>query len=342
MSSRYPFPPVPDGWFGLCSSDAVGVGEVTTLHYLGRELVAFRGDDGHARVFDAYCPHLGAHLGYGGKVCGDGITCPFHGWRFDGNGELIEVPRLDRQPPRVSAHAWEVRERNGRVFIWHHSGGAPPSYEVNPYREEGGVWTPWRIDTYRVRVSLQDLTENIIDRSHFYTVHDMMPPDDDHFEVTFDGPTMVVDQSIKVTAITESGFEVHTRTTASGPGIVAVEVREGPLEMLTYITQTPVDDEITEITIQFSMKALDDEQATESVAELNAKVTNEQFAQDIPIWEHKVYRERPVLTKVDGPIGHYRRWFRQFYSGWQPADRERAAVSPGETGETTPDHEALR
>jgi 3-Ketosteroid 9alpha-hydroxylase C-terminal domain len=126
---------------------------------------------------------------------------------------------------------------------------------------------------------------------------------------------MVVDQYIKVTAVSERGFEVFARTTTCGPGIVAVEVREGPIDMLTYITQTPVDDEITEISLHFSMVALDDEAATEAIAKLNDDVTNAQFTQDVPIWENKIYRERPPLTRVDGPIAQYRRWFRQFYSG---------------------------
>ncbi len=315
--SRYPFPAVPDGWFSIGASSEIGPGQLTAKHYLGRELVAFRGEDGQARVFDAYCPHLGAHLGVGGRVCGDGIVCPFHGWRFDGDGQLAEVPRLGR-PPRVATRAWEVCERNGRIFVWHHAGGAPPSYGVRSYRDGEATWTPWRVSTYRVRTHVQELTENIIDRSHFYEVHDMVPPDDDRFEVTFDGPSMTVDQNIKVTAIAEDGVEVRTRTTTCGPGIVAVEVREGPLDMLTYITQTPADDEVTELTICFSMKALADETATGSIADLNAKVTNLQFTQDIPIWENKIYRERPVVTKADGPITQYRRWFRQFYSGGEP------------------------
>jgi 3-ketosteroid 9alpha-monooxygenase subunit A len=129
---------------------------------------------------------------------------------------------------------------------------------------------------------------------------------------------MIVNQRIKVTAVSDQGFEVQALTTTCGPGIVAVEVREGPLDMLTYITQTPVDEEITEITIHFSMKALDDEHATASIAELNDQVTNLQFNQDVPIWENKVYRERPPLTRVDGPLAQYRRWFRQFYSTWEP------------------------
>jgi 3-ketosteroid 9alpha-monooxygenase subunit A len=317
VGGRFPFPSVPDGWFAVAGSDDLASGQVSGLSCLERELVAFRGADGTARVFDAHCPHLGAHLGFGGQVCEDGITCPFHGWRFDGDGQLVEVPRLERAP-RAAAHVWEVCEQNGRIFVWHHAHGAAPEYEVPTYRADGGNWTPWRTRSYQVRTHVQELTENIIDRSHFYQVHDMVPPDDDRFEVAFDGHSMTVDQSIKVTAVADAGFEVQTRTTTCGPGIVAVEVREGPLDMLTFITQTPLNDELVEVTISFSMKALDDELATESVSSLNAEVTNLQFTQDIPIFEHKIYRDRPMLTKVDGPVARYRRWFRRFYSAWEP------------------------
>jgi hypothetical protein len=36
---------------------------------------------------------------------------------------------------------------------------------------------------------------------------------------------------------------------------------------------------------------------------------------DVPIWEHKAYRERPALVPGDGPIGTLRAWARQFYEG---------------------------
>ncbi len=321
MGARYPFPAVPDGWFSVASSSDVGSGAVVPIASLDRELVAFRGEDGVARVFDAHCPHLGAHLGYGGTVCGDGLRCPFHGWRFGGDGVLVDVPRLDRPPPRVGAVAWATCEVNDRIFVWHHAAGGAPTYPVRTYRDDGETWTPWHVNAYRVRVGLQDLTENIIDRSHFWAVHDMEPPEDDRQEVTFDGPTMTVEQDIKVTAVNDQGFEVHSRTTTNGPGIVAVEVREGDLDMLTYITQTPLDEETCEITIHFSMRALEDEAATAAIAKLNDEVTNLQFSQDVPIWEHKVYRDRPPLTQVDGPVSQYRRWFRQFYSGREAAPR---------------------
>jgi phenylpropionate dioxygenase-like ring-hydroxylating dioxygenase large terminal subunit len=314
MPGRYPFPAVPDGWFSVAASADVPVGEVVALHYLERELVAFRGEDGVARVFDAHCPHLGAHLGVGGKVRGNQLVCPFHGWCFNGDGTVAEVPRLERQPPRVSAGTWTVRELNDRVFVWFHALGEAPSYEPTPYRADGSVWTPWHVNRYRVRIGLQDLTENIIDKSHFWTVHDMVPPDNERQEVTFDGPRMTVDQHVKVTAVSAAGYEVRSVTVTDGPGIVAVKVTEGILDMLTYITQTPIDDEHVEITIHFSMKALENEAATATIAKMNDEITNRQFNQDVAIWENKIYRAKPPLTQVDGPVLQYRQWFRQFYS----------------------------
>ena len=313
MGSRYPFPASPNGWFSVSAGADLEPGDVQARTYLGKDLVLFRGDDGVARVFDAYCPHLGAHLGVGGRVCGDGIACPFHGWRFAGDGQLLEVPGLDRQP-RARTRAWPVCERNGRIFIWHHADDLPPSYEVLSYRPNESNWTPWRSNSYRVRVHVQDLTENIIDRSHFSAVHDMAPPESNHFNVRFEGPSMVVEQSLKVTAVDVAGYEIQTTSTTCGPGIVAVEVSQDPIEMLTYITQTPIDEELTEVNLSFSMKALADEKATISISELNDRITNEQFTQDVPIWENKIYRDRPMLTKSDGPVTQYRRWFRQFYS----------------------------
>jgi hypothetical protein len=84
--------------------------------------------------------------------------------------------------------------------------------------------------------------------------------------------------------------------------------------MLNYITQTPIDDEHTDVRIHFSMKRLADEAASRAIAELNDRITNDQFRQDVPIWENRRYLAKPRLTELDGPVAQYRRWFRQFYS----------------------------
>ena len=311
---RYPFPATPNGWYALCHSAELAVGAVRPLRYFGRELVAFRGEDGGARVFAAHCPHLGAHLGYGGRVEGDGIRCPFHGWRFDGAGCLVEVPRLGKTPPAVRAKSYPVRECNGFVHVWVHEAGSQPSYDVLCYRKDESEWTPWRVNAYRVRVHVQDMTENILDRSHFWSVHDMQPPESGRFEVSFDGPRMVVDQDIQVTAVSERGVAIRSRSISCGPGLVAVEVKQGSLDLLTYITQTPIDDERTDVRLHFSMRRLANEGATRAIAEANDRITNDQFRQDLSIWEHKTWLAKPRLSAVDGPVTRYREWFAQFYT----------------------------
>ena len=36
---------------------------------------------------------------------------------------------------------------------------------------------------------------------------------------------------------------------------------------------------------------------------------------DFQIWNHKLYKARPLLAENDGDVTGFRRWFRQFYSG---------------------------
>jgi hypothetical protein len=64
----------PFGWYIVAYSDEVQPGDVVPLRYFGQELVLWRGEDGLARVLDAY----GAHMGHGGKVHGNWLECPFH------------------------------------------------------------------------------------------------------------------------------------------------------------------------------------------------------------------------------------------------------------------------
>lgn len=322
--SRYPFPATPDGWYTVAAASEIAPGEVKALHLLGRDLVLFRGEDGVARLFDAHCPHLGAHLGVGGRVVGDGLRCPFHGWRFAGSGCLAEVPGLEGRLPDAHVRSWPVQERNGFLFAWYHAEGLPPSFEIPSYREDG-EWTEWASDAYRVRVHVQDLSENILDRAHFTCVHDMVEPERPRFEVRFEGPFMVVDQAMKVTASGGGGVEILSKSTNCGPGAVFVEVGFGPVETLTFIHQTPIDEEVVDLRIHFSMKRLEDEEMTRRIGETNRRITNDQFLQDIPIWENKVYQERPMLTPVDGPVARYRRWFRQFYSTLPDSNPQPAA-----------------
>ena len=134
---RFDIPPFPNCWFQVAYSDELEPNAVMPLQYFGKDLVLFRGEDGKARVLDAFCPHLGAHLGYGGLVRENTIRCPFHAWRFDGEGRCVDVPYANKIPPLAKLDAWPVCEVNGLIVVWHHMEGRPPAFELPVLPEYG-------------------------------------------------------------------------------------------------------------------------------------------------------------------------------------------------------------
>src|SRR5690606_27947912 len=174
VTDRFPFP-IPNGWFAVARSADLAPGSVVPAHYFGRDLALFRTEAGEARVVDAYCPHLGAHLAVGGSVQGDTVACPFHGWRFDGaSGACVEIPYAssERVPGRAAVRAYPVVETNGLVFAWHHATGGDPFYDVPevPELADPGWLDPHLIE-FRIATSCQEMAENNHDHAHFKYVH---------------------------------------------------------------------------------------------------------------------------------------------------------------------------
>ena len=114
--------PIPFGWFAVAYSKDLEPGDVTPTFLFGQHQVLFRTESGEARMIEAFCPHLGAHLGHGGKVVGEQIACPFHGWQLDGHGVVQEVPYAEAMPRRTQEgaclYSHPVQERNQMIWAW--------------------------------------------------------------------------------------------------------------------------------------------------------------------------------------------------------------------------------
>jgi phenylpropionate dioxygenase-like ring-hydroxylating dioxygenase large terminal subunit len=311
MKRTFPFPPYPNGWFGVGYSDEVAVGQVVPLSYFGRELVAFRGSDGKVSVLDAFCPHLGAHLGYGGKVEGGVIVCPFHAWRFDCAGACVEVPYAKKIPPKAKIGAWPVCEVNGLILLWHHADGAPPSWEVPVLPEIGHEeWVGFERRKWKVRTRNQEMAENAVDSAHFRFLHGTSNMPQSRAEAV--GPILKV-QSTTGMSTPRGGVDGTVESSSYGFGYSTVRFT-GIVETLLVSSMAPVDDEHVEVRFAFNLKRLPDKDVTKTVGKAFVHEVSRQLEQDIPIWEHKTYLDRPVLCDGDGPIGLFRKWARQFYS----------------------------
>lgn len=313
---RYPFAPFPNGWFQVAFSEDLAPGAVRPLHAFGRRLVLYRTEGGEARVFDAHCPHLGADLGVGGKVEGDSIRCPFHGWRYGADGACVEVPYAKRIPPAAKLRAWSAREHSGLVTVWHHAEGKEPDHEIPPVAEYGDPgWTPYERRSWRIRTHNHEMGENQVDRAHFRYVHGTLEVPE--CEAEADGPVFRVYQRSKMQ--TPRGPVIgKIDITAFGYGVSLVRF-SGIVDTLLIACVTPVDGEHVDVQFVFTVKKLANENATKGVGLALIADIEKQMREDTPIWEHKVYHERPLLCDGDGPIAQYRRWTRQFYSEGVPA-----------------------
>ena len=120
---KVPFTWKVTGWFMVGWSPEFPVGEVRPLQYFGEDLVAYRDESGELHVLEAHCKHLGAHIGHGGKVVGDCVQCPFHGWRWGPDGTNRYIPYQPDRPNRaLRLRVFPVREQYDCVFIWHQPG----------------------------------------------------------------------------------------------------------------------------------------------------------------------------------------------------------------------------
>lgn len=307
---RFPVPPFPNGWFQVAYSDELAAGAVLPLHYFGKHLVLFRGEDGKARVLDAHCPHLGAHLGHGGKVDDNCIRCPFHAWRFDGEGSCVEIPYAKKVPPGARTRAWHVRELHGLVMVWYHAEGRAPEWELPEVPECGSSeWTAFTRRRWKIRTHNQEMAENAVDAAHFKYVHGAGAPFDSRIEA--DGPRMRVQSEV-----------IYNEALGSARGVLVSEnwgfgftvTRfTGIVDTLLIGNVAPIDGEYVDVRFSFSVRKLPDDGMTEMVGGGFIAEVERQLGQDIPIWENKVMHPRPLLCDGDGPIGVFRRWARQFY-----------------------------
>src|SRR5580658_9345904 len=161
--------PIPSGWFCLGAASDFARGTVTTRRLGGREIVVFRTDDGRLAALDAHCPHLGAHMGKGGRVEGDTIRCPFHGFGFDSSGTCTKTAYRTKPPRNARARAYPVLVLHGIALAYFHPRGIEPSWQPEGADMEG--WPPFRLHRWILRGHPQETTENSVDIGHFGVVH---------------------------------------------------------------------------------------------------------------------------------------------------------------------------
>ncbi len=332
--SSAPSLPYPRGWYVVANSDDVDPLAVRVVQAFGGDLVVFRAEDGEVHVTHAYCPHLGAHLGHGGTVVGDRIRCPFHGWEFEGgSGKCMKAAHGDPPPPKAAIKPWHVDERDGMILVWFHDQGAAPDHQLPPQPEFDLAWSPWRIRTWECPARIQDVGENDTDVSHSPVMHGIT---DELPTLTMQTEGVICNLTMQMKAKRESfglpdfprlldllrvpktiDAEVEVRRSGFSIGLIRqTSSFPGGLELRTQtlISTTPIDERHVRIIARHRVGATPFRPLTTLILNTYAGLFDRTIEEDFEIWEHKIYRMRPMAAKSDWAVIKFRKWARQFYA----------------------------
>ena len=111
------------------------------MRLLGENLVMFRDSDGNVGCFPESCPHRGASLYFGRSEEG-GLRCIYHGWKYDVNGNCLEMPsepETSNYRDKVHIRNYPCNDVNHMIWVYMGSRETPPpfpAFDVNLIPEE--------------------------------------------------------------------------------------------------------------------------------------------------------------------------------------------------------------
>jgi len=162
-------------WYPLIESRRVKR-KPLAIQRLGERIVLWRDGSGDAIAMRDRCPHRGVALS-GGKIKGDRIACPYHGFQFDASGACRLMPCEGEQakiPAGMAVETFRVREQHG--LVWLYWGEATENLPELPWFDElsdrrGGASTskPWPLNFVRT-------IESNFDVHHLPFVHGSVMP----------------------------------------------------------------------------------------------------------------------------------------------------------------------
>jgi phenylpropionate dioxygenase-like ring-hydroxylating dioxygenase large terminal subunit len=293
---------------------------------------------------DAYCQHLGANLAVGGTVEGENIVCPWHGWRWrgDGTNALIPYSKIGCKN-NVRIRTYPSTEWYGFIVVWHERHGRAPYWQPPVLPElETNEYYPLHPHTQmlnRVKVHPQMIIENAADPYHVQYVHKAASPATTaSFEVSGYHLHATVNAHF-------GGGRASTWLTPNGPvdakiiydnyslGLGIVRFPSELVATIQVTGQTPVDEDYTDyFYTQASIREPGDtgDVPTGRAAKFLA-LQQEVIKQDFFTWENMKYLEKPNLAPEEAhDYAALRRWAHRFYPGTEPSPADFGYTADGE------------
>ena len=313
------------GWHCLGLMRDFADGKPHQVLAFGQKLVVFATADEQIHVLDAYCRHMGGDLSQG-TVKGQEIACPFHDWRWGGDGRCKNIPYARRVPLRARTSTWPTLVQDEMLFVWNDPEGKPPPADVTIPRIEAASrddWTDWVWATIVIDNShCREIVDNVVDMAHFFYVHYSFPT---FFKNVFEGHVATQLQN------GEGREDARPTTGKGGPVLLAntsVASYHGPSFMIDDLTyhyedgdvdsvlincHYPIDENSFVLQYGIMVQKADHVADPEKMARKMGEFIAIGFEQDVEIWRNKARVDNPLLCEEDGPVYQLRRWYEQFY-----------------------------
>ena len=316
------------GWHCLGLAGKYRHGGPHAVQAFGTKLVVFADSTGALHVLDGYCRHMGGDLTMG-SIKGDQVACPFHDWRWGGDGKCAKIPYAKRVPPAARTRSWLTLEENKQLFVWNDPEGNPPPEHITIPRIDGAFsseWSNWTWDSLLVEnSSCREVVDNVVDMAHFFYIHFAFPT---FFKNVLEGH--VAAQYLN----TRSRPDVSAGSNYSDGGETTLHSEAayyGPSYMIDYLWHdyhgmtmesvlinchypvTPNSFLLQWGIIVKKPAGVTDAQADKIAAKF-AEFIGLGFGQDVEVWTHKTKIDNPLLCAEDGPVYQLRRWYEQFYT----------------------------
>jgi nitrite reductase/ring-hydroxylating ferredoxin subunit len=143
---------------------------------MNEDLIAFRDTQGRVGLIDAYCPHRGAAMFFGRNEH-SGLRCIYHGWKFDVDGECVDMPNC----PEGDTYRHKIHIRNyptveaGRL-VWAYMGPKDrqppfPQFQFNSLPDEHIY-----VSKFIVECNWVQSLDGAWDPSHGHFLHSVLGP----------------------------------------------------------------------------------------------------------------------------------------------------------------------
>lgn len=225
----------------------VGLSELITskpqrMKTLGEELLLYRGASGKVAVTQLRCAHRSLALD-NGRVEGDNIRCPYHGWLYNAEGQCLAQPTEPEGSgfkDKIKLKSYPTQEISGLVFAYMGPGEAPvlPTYDVM-LMEDGVKGAQMR----NVNANWLNAAENIVDISHLAWLHGYTFPAYGAKKISYhwERKSYGIDNVLLIDGIPDSHISCYAFPNVnrfSGP-----PVEEGGAIVNSMIWRVPMDNE---------------------------------------------------------------------------------------------------